>query len=107
MRLTDLSPRWVGIGQSEHGALIFGLSFECPHCTPDRVAFPQRLAVLFRPMIDPQGWEARTTPILYPQYHWWTRAAGETFADLTLTPSINAQGFEGHWHGHIIGGEIR
>jgi hypothetical protein len=36
----------------------------------------------------------------------WTRAAGDTFETLTLSPSIDASP-AGHWHGFIQNGEVR
>lgn len=42
----------------------------------------------------------------------WTRAgvkwhrSGDTFETLTLSPSVNCEGF-GHWHGNIAGGEVK
>lgn len=111
MRLTDLDPRWIGISgkhliwERRSQDVRFGLTFRCPHCDG-------RLAVLFKPFIDPDDL-ARLIQWALPgapdpntgaarEVRWWGRA-GETFSDLTLSPSINA---EGHWHGFITAGEI-
>jgi Family of unknown function (DUF6527) len=62
--------------------------------------------VQFEPPIDPSNilptmlnppWD-RSRPV-------WKRN-GETFADLTLAPSIDASK-SGHWHGFITNGEIK
>ena len=119
MRLTEFDPRWIGIDRrraSEAGApygedgpgIRFGLSFLCPHCRETR------LAVLFKPFIDPDNlarlieWaipgapDPNTGEIKEP--HWWQRA-GENFDDMTLSPSIDASA-TGHWHGFIINGGL-
>lgn len=111
MRLIDLKPRWVGLNPSQWGELEgpsvrFGLSFKCPHCE-------DRLAVMFKPFIDPTNFAERITWALpgapnpntgeVKEIHWWRRT-GETFDTLTLTPSIDAAN---HWHGFITDGEIR
>src|SRR5882672_3459569 len=99
MRLVDLAPRWIGIGQQYEGKPVFhiGVSFLCPHCehSPCPTCGAQRgkrLAVNFWPPIDPDGWESRITPI--PHEHFHKRSSGEAFDTLTLEPSI---GFEPHW----------
>ncbi len=97
MKLVELNPKWIGAG--DHGEILFGLRFDCPHC---RV---QRLCVLFTPFIDPKNW----LPIIGGEFHndkqKWQRT-GETFETITLRPSINTE-FAGHWHGHIENGEIK
>ena len=100
MKLTDLEPRWIGTGgegvydknmnpvPARHGVAI---SFDCP-CGCE---YP--LCVMFANPID--GGEPirdRTT---------WQRT-GETFEDLTLTPSILRVG-GCVWHGFITNGEVR
>jgi hypothetical protein len=109
MRVADLSPRWVGGSLGGWaGTMTCGLTFRCPHCE-------RRIGVLFRPFIDPHGiaasypaWAIPGAPSpntgKVPDTKWWTRASGETFNDLTLTPSVNV---EGHWHGFITNGECR
>ena len=67
----------------------------CPHCGTERIA------VKFWPRLS-----------LTPGGYWneapdedaklvWNRT-GETFEDISLTPSVNATG---HWHGNITNGE--
>ncbi len=114
MRLSELEPRWAsskwadGVGSSP-SAWKFGVTFLCPCCQK------VRLAVLFKPFIDPEHiaermlWAVPGAPdpntgevreVLF-----WQRT-GETFDDLTLTPSIDVSKY-GHWHGHITNGEIQ
>jgi len=99
VRLTDLNPRWcmdadIVIGgvkrhyDDRHG---MALSFDCPHC---RV---QRLAVWFANPIDGLPPTDDATQL-------WHRD-GESFENLTLSPSIDASA-HGHWHGFIRNGEV-
>jgi hypothetical protein len=99
MRLTDLDPRWgidadIVIGgvlrhyENRHGMCV---SFECPHCRTIR------LAVWFANPID-------GLPPTDDAKHLWQRT-GETFENLTLSPSIDASK-DGHWHGFLTNGEI-
>lgn len=97
MRLVDLDPRWLGFDGER-----LGLSFECPHCRS------QRLAVAFHhrghELIDDAHIRA-TAGGTGVGTHIWTMD-GTDFADMTLTPSVDASA-SGHWHGFITGGEIR
>lgn len=95
MRLTELDPRWYTFATVTVGnRVILGVTFECPCCRT------QRLGVAFNPPIDPLDQLAETG------FHQegWTRS-GETFETLTLSPSVAADA-HGHWHGHIVDGEI-
>lgn len=99
MRLTELEPKWTGYGTDDYGKIYDGISFLCPHCKV------HRLAIHFMPPIDPENWWPRIT---HPTYHdllVWTRVSGDTFDDLTITPSINVE--LANWHGFITNGEIR
>lgn len=105
MRLTELDPRWFTFAHPADGVDIrIGLTFLCPHCKE------QRLGVQFDPPIDPAGLIAKLGIVWPKAQHVWQRN-GDAFETLTLTPSIDASGlpmqFSGHWHGHIINGEIR
>lgn len=78
-----------------------GISFLCPHC------HSTRLAVFFVPPIDPEGWGAVILGGGYVEgQKKWTREGGETFENLSLTPSIDFSR-HGHWHGHVVAGEVR
>lgn len=95
MKLTDLDPRWYTVRGSR-----VGMTFDCPHC-----AGGSRLAVALHldgtnmdpDPANPQQFEAGE--------HVWTITGGAGFADMSLTPSIDASS-SGHWHGHITDGEI-
>ncbi len=93
VKLTELDARWVGLEGT-----IWGLTFLCPHCRAER------LAALFQPFIrsgrDPNwaAWER-----LVAEQPVWRRVSGESFEDLTLSPSVNA---EGHWHGFVNAGKV-
>lgn len=106
-KLTDLNPRWVlihrwdapdgtqhytnGDSSKRHGG---GISFDCP------VHGDHRLVVWFNNPVDGLPPEATA------EYRW--QRSGDTFADMTLAPSINAQGeWPECWHGFIQNGEIR
>ena len=112
MKLVDLNPRWVTLaGWASKAPFYVGLSFDCPCALCRRGACPtcghapepKRLAVSFWPPVDPQN-VAATFMTSVPD-NGGHRRQGETFDDLTLTPSI---GFEsiGHWHGHITDGNV-
>jgi hypothetical protein len=106
MKLTDLNPQFLGAG----GEGVFnadgtpapertgaGLRFDCPcgNCKDEW----ERVFVRFKNPLDggpPVGGE----PL-------WTRT-GETFENLTLTPSILRSKERGGcgWHGFVTNGEV-
>ena len=101
MRLVDLEPRWAAdydilVGdrvvhdEDRHGMAI---SFNCPHCGTTR------LCVFFANPIDGKPHTDGRDNL-----HLWTRT-GDSFENLTLTPSIDASE-SGHWHGFITNGQI-
>ncbi len=98
MRLTELNPRWTGTS-----GIITGITFDCPHCRT------QRLGVLFKNAIDPEGWLALGVTRHHADCEW--DRTGEDFETLTLTPSIDASNkridFHNHWHGFITNGEVK
>jgi len=99
MRLTDLEPRFFVVGSN---AQPVGITFNCPHCHESG----QRLAIAlhmdgtnFDP--DPKNDQQFAT-----DERVWTITSGDSFSNLTLTPSVDASS-SGHWHGHITNGEVR
>ncbi len=91
MKLTELNPRWI----ADHGTRI-GLSFDCPHCRTERLAVPfhsSTVEYLADGYTVARGWETN---------HIWTMT-GNSFENLSLSPSIDASGV-GHWHGLITNG---
>lgn len=103
MKLTELNPQWVGHG----GEGVFMTSSEGPVPIPrrERVAISmdcpcgckRHLCLKFTNPVDGLGPVGGTT---------WERV-GETFEDLTLSPSIQRADDDGcHWHGYITNGEI-
>lgn len=96
MRLTALDPRWFTMSGNSGIVFHLGITFLCPHC---RV---ERLAVHFANPIDPDGWLGR---VMWATLSRTWHRSGDTFDTLTLTPSIDASGV-GHWHGHIVNGEV-
>lgn len=97
MRLIDLEPRYF-----ECNGCRVGITFACPHC---HETGQQRLAIAlhmdgtnFDPdPANPQQFAAGEVV--------WTIAGGDSFENLSLTPSVDA-GKSGHWHGFITNGEI-
>jgi len=89
MKLTDRDPRFV----TEGGRRI-GIRFDCPCATCLSSGSPTQLRVMVDPPFDsgPTG------------THAWQRT-GDTFEDITLTPSIDASE-TGHWHGYLTAGEL-
>lgn len=97
MRLTDFAPEWI----MQKKARVVGVRFSCPHCRETQ------LSVLF--LNPPDGGPSQPEDAEFPGNNWghrWARS-GLTFDDLTLHPSIDASGSGGHWHGHVIDGELR
>lgn len=110
MRLSSLKPKWVTLQNwSSPSKFYVGLTFLCPHCSADLPEHGQerrqRLAVSFRPPIDPDDIEAKFLVPLLTTGAEWTRMAGDTFDTITLAPSINTEQ-HGHWHGFITNGEV-
>jgi hypothetical protein len=112
VRLIELKPRWVGInpanpdkhyvlpgGQVAPSPIHIGVSFICPHC------LDQRLAVLFHPIIDPDGWAVKNGWALPDATNKRWQRTGDTFNTLTLKPSIDCSGSK-HWHGFVTNGEV-
>lgn len=100
MRLSDLEPRWAldadiivcgTVVHDEHRQGM-GLTFLCPHCRATR------LGVFIANPVDggPPSDDASQL---------WTRVSGDSFENLTLSPSIDVSK-SGHWHGHIRAGAI-
>jgi hypothetical protein len=86
-----------------------GLTFWCPHCvgTPGAT----RLGVAFanpldggksEKMVEHHDGHGQVVPHA-PEPEW--QRSGETFAVLTLTPSVDSSK-SGHWHGFITNGEV-
>lgn len=100
MKLLDLNPEWSGCGgegvtnadgspvpRRERVAVLLDCPCGCAH----------RLHVPFANPPDGLG------PI-YQDYGW--QRTGETFEDLTLTPSIQREFPARCWHGFITNGEV-
>jgi hypothetical protein len=101
MRLIDLNPEWfssggAGITETATGRPVplrerVGVELDCPCGCSHR---------LYVPFANPPDGLGPTSP-----GHGWQRA-GETFGDLTLTPSIQRELPNRCWHGFITNGEI-
>lgn len=111
MRLVDLNPRWC----SEYGlSAKQGVTFDCPHCRTTRLGVWFDVPVSDHPPIDIARFK-ETLDCDHPEYqhdlhethlsgtHW--HRDGDSFENLTLSPSIDASKF-GHWHGYVTMGEI-
>ena len=103
-RLVDLDPRWVTFNNWVGDSFWYGVNFLCPHCGEVFVG------VQFKNPIDPSNYIGRGL-VDWPRYmaaqekqKFWERQ-GETFATLTLTPSIDCSA-HGHWHGQILVGVL-
>lgn len=109
MKLTELEARWVADFGAPDDAKQ-GISFLCPHCRARRLAVFFTPTICGRPSIDIAAFhKARPENEHLADEHvgsvMWTRAAGDSFDTLTLTPSIDASKF-GCWHGSIANGEV-
>lgn len=109
MRLTELEPHWVSeFGRSDD--VKQGVTFLCPHCRARRLgvffdhpicgSLPVDLVAFNRARLradDHPFDDIHVGAVL------WHRA-GETFENLSLSPSIDASAF-GCWHGYLTNGE--
>lgn len=102
MRLRELNARFV----AAEGRDGMGMVFDCPHCLPRSEPFALYFA-------NPLDGGAALAPEAGSKNHRWART-GNSVDDLTLSPSVNClvgeqgqPGFEQHWHGWILNGEIR
>jgi hypothetical protein len=101
MKLTDLNPEWCSSG----GAGVTSTADGSPIPLRERVAIlldcpcgcEHRLHVPFANPPDGLG-------PTYPGYGW--HRAGDTFEDLSLTPSIQRVLPQRCWHGFITNGEV-
>ncbi len=96
MKLTELNPRWRNyrLAGEDGNRNRIGVSFDCPcGCGVRRICD-------FSNPLDGKG----TIKALFPTWE----ARGSSFANLTLTPSINAPVSDGGcgWHGHMKDGEL-
>ena len=111
-RLSDLKPKWVTLQGWSHPdrPYYIGMTFLCPHCPTNAPEHGQdrrrRLAVPFYPHIDPTNAAATFACPIPRKTDDWTRVSGETFADITIAPSVNYEAI-GHWHGSIVNGEVK
>ncbi len=97
MRLTELSPEWIGDKK--------GIMFLCPCCRKTE------LTCYFEP--TPMKSQMITAAKMRPNNHGdivpvnpasaWVRQ-GDDFDTLSITPSVDASK-SGHWHGFITNGE--
>lgn len=97
VRLVDLEPAWVAEPAGRRGT---GVSFLCPCCRA------VRLVARFLNPLDlgppPEGSGA------------WHRL-GDEIPRLTISPAraggiyeaAGGEALEGHWHGHVVDGEVR
>jgi len=98
VKLADLNPTFYG-AHGRGGINQLGLGFDCPACTAanrlDKCEWGGWIAV---PFANPMGGE----PPLANEKTLWQRT-GDTFADMTLSPSVHAVG---HWHGWVRNGNV-
>ncbi len=107
-RLVDLEPAWITTTASERRGM--GVSFLCPvhGATGGPSGSACYLGVWFENPVDGglpykpgDSYRPRPNESRGPEPLW--HRTGETFDDLTLTPSIDAKD---HWHGFITGGQV-
>lgn len=112
MRLIELEPRWCNDYGASDG-LKQGITFLCPHCRARRLGVFFDAPICGSPPVDIQAINERRklsdgTDDHLKEVHvgsvLWHRE-GDSFENLTLTPSIDASKF-GCWHGFITNGEV-
>ena len=93
MRLSDLRPRWVTQDATRAG---MGINFLCPCCM---------IEIIHVPFSNPLDGGAP----FKDRFVLWERT-GDTFENISLTPSIDASAVDAsgksHWHGWIRAGEV-
>jgi hypothetical protein len=108
VRLTELEPRWIAEFGLPREAKQ-GVSFLCPHCGTLRLAIFFDVPIMFVVPADlarvhqQQADEGHLADHHIGRILW--HRVGETFEELTLTPSVDASHF-GHWHGCLTNGAI-
>ena len=103
-RLASLSPRWI-VGQ--RGAAV-GVLFDCPTCGD--LEGHVKIAILFENPADGGAPEPRGTRVPGDNDGRRWHREGTTFADLTLSPSVDCSQCGrsctvAHWHGVINHGD--
>lgn len=98
MKLIDLEPRWYA---NQNGHRI-GFSFLCPHCDQSG----QRLAIAVHLDGTSLDDDPNTTQVFQDGEHVWNITGGDTFDNLSLSPSVDASA-SGHWHGFITNGQVK
>lgn len=105
MRLQELDPHWVGM-QPGHA---IGVTFLCPCCRKTRIGvlFDEPIHGEYGPdnLIAESLRNAMVAHCRASGFKIWHRE-GDSFNDLTLTPSIDTSQFQ-HWHGFVTNGEVR
>ncbi len=113
MRLSELNPRWCNETPTLQG-VYQGVTFDCPHCKIRRLGVWFDVPIGEGSPVDIEAFQ-KTLDCDHPDHqldlhethltllHW--HREGDTFENLTLTPSIDASKF-GCWHGFITNGEI-
>lgn len=114
MRLSELEPHWVATFDAPEG-VHQGVRFNCPCCGTQRLVIMFDVSIGDHPPADLDRLREVQADCDHPEFHrelqdhhmgaiLWHRV-GETFENLTLTPSIDASKW-GHWHGFITNGAI-
>lgn len=96
VKLTDLSPRWI------HPDLFI---FKCPHCRSVWLSCKRvKMGISEQMALFAKEAPGETVAPCNPDVAWWMKGSFEN-GNFHVKPSIDA-GKAGHWHGHIVGGEI-
>jgi hypothetical protein len=98
-RLAALAPNWI-----ERAGRPVGISFACPACSVwgSRLHGAHMVSLLFVNPADGGQPEPASADVVGDNGgKRWTRT-GSTFADLSISPSVNV----GCWHGHVLGGVV-
>lgn len=98
MKLTDLNPRWI------HENVFV---FDCPHCRKTLLScknIAMDISTQFDIFVAAFG-EGNAYKIVPMKRETAWGISGKDFANMTVTPSIDASA-SGHWHGFIKDGMI-
>jgi hypothetical protein len=101
MRLIDLNPKWQSISKERFGQ---GISFNCPILNSDKDLHGScRIDLWFENPLD-GGSKIISEKCPYLNIYWTIQ--GNSFDNLTISPSVGYRCRHGHTHIFVTNGEI-
>lgn len=114
VKLTDLNPHWVSALGVPAGTKL-GIRFDSPINREDKIAVFFKNPVCGSPAVDLEELLRVQCDCDHPKYEQWLhdhhigsclwQRTGDSFENLTLTPSIDCSKWGG-WHGYLTNGQV-